>query len=381
MTSSKIQTIMLDFPDVRKAIAWNGKAFKKMNNLRTLIIRNGCSDVDVEHLPNSLRVLEWREYPSSSLPSDFHPEELTILKLSYSGLASLDFLKTHKVSREAGSMVLTLPGSRIPEWFEHVSIAEPISFWFRDMFPAISLCAVITLEDDSSTPFHVHPKLNINGNAMNNYFISDHLLIEADHICIFDDIQSQFSENVNEVILENEWNYAEIWVHAAFVSDRSQLAIQTGLHVFKQKGSMEDIQFSNPYEIARDDERDSCSMVSTQISSSTNVKGLQEIHHLTSIIQQDFGGRESVNEGKGKGILACNSSSDGEKIYRSPSLELLPTTMEYEVTSEKDQHASNDESMTRDPEHQRSGQWQFSLWGLIFSVVSLCCSSFSLSAR
>jgi hypothetical protein len=57
-----------------------------MKNLRTLVIRNGRFNKGPTHLPNSLRVLEWWRYPSMSLPADFHPKKLVILKLPESFL-------------------------------------------------------------------------------------------------------------------------------------------------------------------------------------------------------------------------------------------------------------------------------------------------------
>lgn len=62
----------------------------KMISLRTLIIRKECFSKGPKKLPNSLRVLEWWGYPSKSLPSDFKPEKLAILKLPYSGFMSLE---------------------------------------------------------------------------------------------------------------------------------------------------------------------------------------------------------------------------------------------------------------------------------------------------
>ncbi|MED6113713.1 hypothetical protein PIB30_073394 [Stylosanthes scabra] len=62
-------------------VKWDGTAFKEMENLKTLIVKNGCFSRGPKHLPNSLRVLEWRRYPSKCFPYDFHPKKLTILKL------------------------------------------------------------------------------------------------------------------------------------------------------------------------------------------------------------------------------------------------------------------------------------------------------------
>src|ERR1044072_7426781 len=62
-------------------VEWSGKAFKKMKNLRVLIMENAASSTGPEHLPNSLRVLDWRSCPSPSLPSDFSPKQLVILNM------------------------------------------------------------------------------------------------------------------------------------------------------------------------------------------------------------------------------------------------------------------------------------------------------------
>ena len=73
-----------------KEIYWDGEALKKMPNLRILIIESGCFNKGPTHLPNSLKVLKWREYPSPSLPNDFHPKKLAILELPASCMAVIE---------------------------------------------------------------------------------------------------------------------------------------------------------------------------------------------------------------------------------------------------------------------------------------------------
>ncbi|CAJ2666379.1 unnamed protein product [Trifolium pratense] len=90
--TSSIQVIILDFPNFEEVVEWDGKAFKEMKNLKILIIRVGGFSRGPDHLPNSLRVLEWWGYPSPSLPSNFHPKKLVILELPQSCLMSLDLL-------------------------------------------------------------------------------------------------------------------------------------------------------------------------------------------------------------------------------------------------------------------------------------------------
>ncbi|KHN46555.1 TMV resistance protein N [Glycine soja] len=92
--TSKIEMICLDYPifDAKKEeiVQWDGTAFKNMQNLKTLIIRNGNFSKGPEYLPNSLRVFEWWGYPSHCLPSDFHPKELAICKLPCSHISTIE---------------------------------------------------------------------------------------------------------------------------------------------------------------------------------------------------------------------------------------------------------------------------------------------------
>ncbi|KAH1206311.1 TMV resistance protein N [Glycine max] len=90
--TSQIEIICLDFPSFGKEeiVELNTKAFKKMKNLKTVIIKNGKFSKGPKYLPNNLRVLEWWRYPSHCLPSDFHPKKLAICKLPYSCISSFD---------------------------------------------------------------------------------------------------------------------------------------------------------------------------------------------------------------------------------------------------------------------------------------------------
>ncbi|KAK9987256.1 hypothetical protein SO802_032207 [Lithocarpus litseifolius] len=63
------------------------EAFSKMCNLKFLQINAFFHGV--QHLPNSLRFLDWRYYPSKSLPSTFQPDELVWLCLQYSRIEEL----------------------------------------------------------------------------------------------------------------------------------------------------------------------------------------------------------------------------------------------------------------------------------------------------
>ncbi|KAK4570780.1 hypothetical protein RGQ29_029575 [Quercus rubra] len=81
-----IQSIVLELYEPKK-VYWNPEAFSKMQDLRLLKICGVQLMHDLKHLPNSLRVLDWRGYPSKSLTSSFQLksfENLKFLKLSES---------------------------------------------------------------------------------------------------------------------------------------------------------------------------------------------------------------------------------------------------------------------------------------------------------
>ncbi|XP_058771089.1 disease resistance protein Roq1-like [Vicia villosa] len=77
--TDKIQIIHLDPPLIGdEVIKWDAEAFKKMENLKTLIIRKCHFSNAPKHFPSSLRVLQWWNYPSQELPCDFDPKQLVI---------------------------------------------------------------------------------------------------------------------------------------------------------------------------------------------------------------------------------------------------------------------------------------------------------------
>ena len=50
--------------------------FKKMKNMKFLMVGNVDICRGLEYLPNGLRVLDWLGFSLSSLPSNFHPQKL-----------------------------------------------------------------------------------------------------------------------------------------------------------------------------------------------------------------------------------------------------------------------------------------------------------------
>ncbi|KAK6772896.1 hypothetical protein RDI58_028134 [Solanum bulbocastanum] len=65
--------------------------FKRMQSLQILIVGNGTfsSNCAITYLPSSLRFIDWKGYPSISLPESFEPSQLAMLCLCESRLVEL----------------------------------------------------------------------------------------------------------------------------------------------------------------------------------------------------------------------------------------------------------------------------------------------------
>ena len=80
--SDKIRGIMLHSPNPITVQLYT-KAFKKMENLKYLMVSNVLISEEIKYLPNGLKLLEWDQYPFS-LPSNFCPQELVVLEMPQS---------------------------------------------------------------------------------------------------------------------------------------------------------------------------------------------------------------------------------------------------------------------------------------------------------
>ncbi|KAL4594405.1 hypothetical protein ACB092_12G018100 [Castanea dentata] len=74
-----IQGIVLKLHEPKK-VYWNPEAFSKMGDLKLLKICGVQLMHELKHLPNSLRVLDWRGYPSKSLTSSSQSKSFENLK-------------------------------------------------------------------------------------------------------------------------------------------------------------------------------------------------------------------------------------------------------------------------------------------------------------
>ena len=71
--------IYLNCPAMEPVIDCNGKSFKKMTKLKTLIIENGHFSKGPKYLPSSLRVLKWKGCTSESLSSSIFSKASKII--------------------------------------------------------------------------------------------------------------------------------------------------------------------------------------------------------------------------------------------------------------------------------------------------------------
>ncbi|GAU22545.1 hypothetical protein TSUD_296650 [Trifolium subterraneum] len=147
---------------------------------------------------------------------------------------------------EAGNTWFLLPEAKIPEWFDHQgSIGFSISFRFRNKFPAIILCYVSPFtwksRDTGPVPFRViiNGKTFFFTHGLNDIRRTDRrLYVDTHHLHLFHMEMENFKDNIDKALLENKWSHAE--VHFGFS------LMYSGIHVLKDKSSMEDFQFTNP---------------------------------------------------------------------------------------------------------------------------------------
>ncbi|XP_040374074.1 disease resistance protein RPV1 isoform X2 [Rosa chinensis] len=73
--------IKVELPEDSDVICLSGTTFSNMGNLRLFIHRAGRYYGVVDHLPNSLRVVDWPNYPLQFLPSNLIPRELALINM------------------------------------------------------------------------------------------------------------------------------------------------------------------------------------------------------------------------------------------------------------------------------------------------------------
>ncbi|KAK2367392.1 hypothetical protein QL285_080681 [Trifolium repens] len=192
------------------------KSMEKCNFLQRLILDNCVKLQEIKGIPPCLTVLS----------------ALNCESLSLSSKCKLMNQKLH----EAGETWFRLPRAKIPGWFDHqCSEGLSISFLFRNKFPDIVLSVVSpeTLDDSRH-----HVRVIINGNT---FFYTHFLNICSSqnkmyHLHIIHLQMENFNDNMDKALLD-KWMWNRAVVDFGFRFNNS------GIHVLKDKSSVQDIQF------------------------------------------------------------------------------------------------------------------------------------------
>ena len=80
------------WPNRPETVTLAAYAFKRMINLKILIVNNVHICEELKFLPNGLRWLDWPNYPFP-LPSNFCPQKLGALNMPYSRIQLEKLLK------------------------------------------------------------------------------------------------------------------------------------------------------------------------------------------------------------------------------------------------------------------------------------------------
>ncbi|KAG6675556.1 hypothetical protein I3842_15G109000 [Carya illinoinensis] len=123
--TNQIEGILIDLPKT-DIICLSSEAFMKMKNLRYFINHNARFSGSPNYLSNELRVLNWVEYPSQSLPYNFHGRKLVDLRISDSlfkelGVGFQNFQNLARMHFSRCEFLTTIPDlSQIPnlEWLD-----------------------------------------------------------------------------------------------------------------------------------------------------------------------------------------------------------------------------------------------------------------------
>ena len=89
--SNKIRGIMLHSPQP-VTVQLHAEAFKRMENLKLLMVDNIHIYKPLKYLPNGLRILKWPKYPFP-LPSKYCPQQLVIMEMPCSRIRLEKLLK------------------------------------------------------------------------------------------------------------------------------------------------------------------------------------------------------------------------------------------------------------------------------------------------
>lgn len=146
--------------------------------------------------------------------------------------------------------MFSLPGKKIPYWFALQSREESTSFFFRNKFPAVSVCLVIGHVDEKPITVNFSPKVFVNGNKLSsgNQLVFN-FRVATDHILLFDLRLLKFKDNGDALFSDNKWNHVVVSYVDHITHNEVPIRVvskYSGIHVYNQISGMEDIRFTIP---------------------------------------------------------------------------------------------------------------------------------------
>lgn len=142
-----------------------------------------------------------------------------------------------------------VPGTRVPvpEWFDHITKGESMTFWVREKFPVIILCFSLTVESEMKKNFNCEIRFYINSDEVYELEIprcfSD---LVTDHVWLYDlRTHASIQWHSLDLYLMDDWNQVEISCEK--ISGPSNVTVSwCGVHIIKQDTNMKDILFTDP---------------------------------------------------------------------------------------------------------------------------------------
>ena len=83
-----VKAIKLELPNLTR-LDVDPRAFRKMKNLRLLMVRNARFSTNLKYLPDNLKWIKWHAFSQDSLPSSFITKNLVGLDLQYSRIQNV----------------------------------------------------------------------------------------------------------------------------------------------------------------------------------------------------------------------------------------------------------------------------------------------------
>ncbi|XP_050882244.1 disease resistance protein Roq1 isoform X3 [Lathyrus oleraceus] len=205
---------------------------KECINLNTLLLTNCNQLQEISVIPTNLRDID--AVNCTSLTSQ-----------SQSVLSSQAF-------HETGEKSVMLPGSSIPEWFDHRSNEGSISFYARERIPSICVCVVFGVLEKLPHHFLVNVCSIINGHKTILSQCSSWSIVK-EHVWMFD-LRDFIGRR--ETWLKRGWNHVEIscedcqdehlMAQAVHGLRRMTIVKWYGIHVYRQENNtMENILFTS----------------------------------------------------------------------------------------------------------------------------------------